>query len=366
MSLNGNDNFFKAHYDWLVALAGAVALVLSAVYFASGLGVDAEQKADEALMKVKRMQPADTGVQRVDLAGFDTTLRFIRSPGKVAGISERHANFLASERRVKCKCGKAIPGDVKAFPACPFCGEKQLTEKVVVLDADGDGLPDEWERKYGLNTADQADAEGDFDKDGFTNIEEFKASTNPADVNDHPDYFDSLKLLLPLKETKMTFVFRRANKIPGGWRLEFFDPKRKNDYGRMGMVITAVIGGKIADSGFKVKGYEPKTIKEIIPGTEGLTRPVDASVAVLERESDGKIVKLEVLRGKKIVYSPIDVQATLSYERGSKTFEVVPGSKISLHSDKYQVLSVKAEGNGAEVELENIVTGKKRKLKALE
>lgn len=366
MALNGNSNFLKAHYDWLVALGGIVALVLAAVYFVSGLGVDAEEKADEALMKVNRLKPAETGVQKIDLTSFESTLRFIRSPGKVGEVSDRHANFLASERRVKCKCNKAIPGDVKAFPACPFCGEKQLTEKVIVLDADNDGLPDEWERKYSLNPADVADADMDSDNDGFTNKEEFASSTNPADPKDHPDYFDSLKLQLPLKETKMTVVFRRANKIPSGWRLEFFDPKRKNDYGRMGTTITALIGERVADTGFKVKGYEPKTIKEKIRGTEGLTRSIDASIAVLERESDGKIVKLEVMRGNKIVFSPIDVQAKLVYERGGKTFDVVPGSKISLHSDKYEVISVRAVGKGAEVELENVITGKTRKLMALE
>jgi pectate lyase len=40
-------------------------------------------------------------------------------------------------------------------------------------DADGDGLPDGWEREHGLNPADGADGAGDHDGDGYTNLEEY-------------------------------------------------------------------------------------------------------------------------------------------------------------------------------------------------
>ena len=48
-------------------------------------------------------------------------------------------------------------------------------------DDDGDGLPDAWEEKYGVD-----DPEGDDDNDGLTNIEEFEARTKPnkADSDD--------------------------------------------------------------------------------------------------------------------------------------------------------------------------------------
>ena len=34
-------------------------------------------------------------------------------------------------------------------------------------------MPDAWETKYGLNPNDPADATGDFDKTGYTNIEKY-------------------------------------------------------------------------------------------------------------------------------------------------------------------------------------------------
>ncbi|OON69908.1 polysaccharide lyase family 1 protein [Hymenobacter sp. CRA2] len=40
-------------------------------------------------------------------------------------------------------------------------------------DSDKDGMPDDWEKKHGLNPKDASDAVKDRDNDGYTNIEEF-------------------------------------------------------------------------------------------------------------------------------------------------------------------------------------------------
>jgi len=55
----------------------------------------------------------------------------------------------------------------------------------VVLDVDGDGLPDDWERRWfgGLG----ADPRADADADGFTNRAEFEAGTDPARSDDQPN-----------------------------------------------------------------------------------------------------------------------------------------------------------------------------------
>ncbi len=57
---------------------------------------------------------------------------------------------------------------------------KSSTVTVTVTDTDGDGLPDFYENLYGLDPNDPSDASGDLDGDGFTNLEEYEAGTDPT------------------------------------------------------------------------------------------------------------------------------------------------------------------------------------------
>ena len=167
----------------------------------------------------------------------------------------------------------------------------------------------------------------------------------------------------------MPFAFTKATKIPAGWRCEFFDPSRKDDYGRKGKILTAIVGEEIVDkdvdakkalkSGFVLKSYTAKSEKRAIPGSE-LKKTVDVSEAVVERKSDGKVITLVIQEGKNVKLTPVDVQARLSYERGTvKTFDVVPGAEIVL-----RIKEIKAVGKGAKVTLENALSGKLRTLEA--
>lgn len=58
----------------------------------------------------------------------------------------------------------------------------------ISADSDGDGLPDDWEDRYGLSPSSTNGihgASGDFDGDGVSNGDEFTADTNPADENSY-------------------------------------------------------------------------------------------------------------------------------------------------------------------------------------
>ena len=47
------------------------------------------------------------------------------------------------------------------------------------IDSDGDGMPDEWELRFGLNPLDPADASLDSDGDGMSNLDEFRRGGSP-------------------------------------------------------------------------------------------------------------------------------------------------------------------------------------------
>jgi clumping factor A len=49
----------------------------------------------------------------------------------------------------------------------------------VTMDTDGDGMPDWWEQRYGLNGL-VNDAEGDADADGVSNLAEFQQGRSPS------------------------------------------------------------------------------------------------------------------------------------------------------------------------------------------
>jgi pectate lyase len=55
-----------------------------------------------------------------------------------------------------------------------------LASAAAPLDTDGDGMPDEWEIRYGLNPNDPRDGNRDANGDGYTNIEEYLNNTDPT------------------------------------------------------------------------------------------------------------------------------------------------------------------------------------------
>ncbi len=62
-------------------------------------------------------------------------------------------------------------------------------------DADKDGMPDDWEKKYNLNPNDASDANGDINGDGYTNIEKYIHGIDPTkkvDWKDPKNNFDTL------------------------------------------------------------------------------------------------------------------------------------------------------------------------------
>lgn len=76
-----------------------------------------------------------------------------------------------------CACEQQPAARRLDLDACP----DPLAQGPPFEDADGDLMPDDWERTVGLNPQDPGDAMEDADGDGFTNIVEFLYSADPLD-----------------------------------------------------------------------------------------------------------------------------------------------------------------------------------------
>lgn len=358
ISRSDKANFLIANYDKLVLLVGLVLLVIGGVFFALSLGEVTNEAMDDADRVLARKAPEKTGVEAVDMEPYAAQLRQTRNPAQVAEVGTAQESFLASEKRVKCVCGKVMVVGLETCPACK-------ASLVVVNKVDEEAKKGEaWAKKFGV-TLDDTDSDGD----GFTNAEEYAMGTDPTNAKDHSDYLDSLTIKLPLKPTYVPFYLKAVNKIPSGYRCEFAMGKSlfNATIGEELVIVKTSGVGKVkkTETGFKLIAAEKAEKKVKMAGVSG-TKTVDASFVTVERISDGKKLELTVQSGKpKLV--PVDVKATLVYSRGTvQEMEVVTGQEIDLNGTKYKVLSIKAVGNGAEVEIENLSNGKKQTLKALE
>lgn len=373
ISASSNKGFFAAHWDWLVAALAILAFAGSVVFAFLEFSNDPDALADDIRNELAGAKRSDTGVEKVNLDAFYVAQKEVQSPTRISEPAESLASFLASERRVYCEqgddpehksCGRPMPADLKV---CPFCQTKQPVEKKVSLDSDGDGLSDEYELSIGLNPNDPSDANADLDGDGFTNMEEFLAKTDPQDPTSHPDYLDSLSITGELQRETLSFFFEKASKIPSGYRLYFKDPKKKNDYGKLGLAYSVVKGEDIGKTGFVAGDYFEKKEEKSIKGGQGMKKTIDVSEVEVTRKRDKKVVRLRI--GEKNY--PIDVKATLVYNRlETKQFEVVPGDEIDLNGSKYRVKEIKEtksqSGTGTRVVLVEVATGRERALDTLE
>lgn len=74
-------------------------------------------------------------------------------------------------------------------------GWPELKSGAAPADSDNDGMPDEWEKQYGLDGNNANDGASDKDGDGYTNIEEYLNGTDPTVFVDYAKPENNVNLL---------------------------------------------------------------------------------------------------------------------------------------------------------------------------
>jgi hypothetical protein len=114
-------------------------------------------------------------------AAVDVYEPVLRSAGATRPKRDPVDTRLVSEVR----SGKPTFGNGWPKSQADVGGWPKLKSTEPPLDSDHDGIPDEWELKYGLNPHDAADAQQDLNHDGYTNLEKY---LNGIDPTKHVDY----------------------------------------------------------------------------------------------------------------------------------------------------------------------------------
>ena len=363
--MKAKENFFKAHYDWLVAILGLAALAVAVVLLLPALSNSPEAAVGQREAWLSSAKPAHDDVAPIALDVLNNAQRLAKAPPALNEVDPKSGSFLASEKRVICKPGDAaLKGCGRPIPAgavvCPFsdCALPQKAQEQVSADADGDGLPNDWEIKYGLNPNDPSDADKDSDGDGFTNAEEFAANTNPVDKNSHPDYLDYLALQGGLKQLFLPFWFKSEMPIPGGHRYTFQNLQSRSAYDK---TYTPKNGEEIGKTGWIAGDYKKLSEERVIPGSKtNAKRVVDVSTVEITNKADGRKLLLKV-NERKIA---IATEVTLTWDRfGGKSFTVKEGDEIDLNGSKYRIVSFKAKAkNGCAVTIEGVADKKQKTL----
>ena len=183
---------FNLHYN---ASAVSTSLVENFIYFEFGSeGRGAEEFADTDDLDGNSLTDVYRTFSWNDSAGSWpgedelplTLLEFVVNPSSEAASLELGISSVQPAEGYTIQGGeRSIPIEVPAvdsdgdgindaddlFPDDPRGG----------LDADGDGMADEWEVLVGLDPADASDAESDTDGDGATALEEFVRDTDPTE-----------------------------------------------------------------------------------------------------------------------------------------------------------------------------------------
>ena len=210
-----------------------------------------------------------------------------------------------------------------------FVSEKYLIQNNVLVNPLRGGVlhppvPNDWFEKNDLDLLNKAVLSEDPDGDGFTNLEEWKASTNPRDKNLRPAY--STKLALK-KFIKRPFRLKFAAYTEDSYQINTLDLRQPSQFLKL--------GEPIAGTKFKVLKFTPK---KMVNESTQVERDVSELTIQNIETSEEIVLVLET-----VVDSP-DSFALFSFTWDGSEFGVKKGQKFTLKVEpevEYKLIDIR-------------------------
>lgn len=151
--------------------------------WAGGVQIDGDDDPKAILPRVHADKPfpmAEVPLQTASEA-YEAVLKDAGATQPKRDAVDRRIVDMVRQGTVTDKERQGIITDVKQVGGYPeYKGQP-------VKDTDGDGMPDEWELRYGLDPNDPADATKDCNGDGYTNVEKYVNGIDPRTKVDWRD-----------------------------------------------------------------------------------------------------------------------------------------------------------------------------------
>ena len=325
--------FLTEHYDKLVLGAALAVLVASLVALLVGAG---SSKAESA--KFSRRIQALSGVERRNVEVvpgllFAAARESARSSYEMSGTN---VAFLVAPERVSCvKCAQPIPIDADV---CHWCSAEQPSETVTVdetWDSDNDGIPDEWEKRFALDPFGD-DSQLDPDTDGFTNIEEFQAGTDPKDAGSHPARFAFLRVSsIDVEPFPYGFNGSKMKGADGGYKFAVKDATGRDWYVKKGQ--------ELAKTGFVLKDFS-SAMEERKTSTG--VRKMEIFTLVFVKGDDQVVMKA----GSKAESSIYKASFVCAKDAEPRTYVAKRNETFDFDGDTFKLLSVDRKAGTATLE----------------
>ena len=286
------------------------------------------------------------------LAGLTETPRWVKSE-KRNPSSRNFTDFMLPYQMAFCPyCRKMIP--LTDFPPvnsdresiCSLCRhvlKAPLRNKLnVVVDTDGDGIPDKDEVALGMNPNDPNDAAADFDDDGFTNFEEFMAGTKIRDPKSRRPYHEKIavvnvsRTILPITIKMIDFKGKKDKNI-ADVQIGIRDRRgrEKSHYLKLGKAFSCTAGT------FTIVDIVQQTKMVPVRGTNTKTEQ-DASYVILQKR--GSEDKIEAHLKARVTEPREKITLHIGSLKRNQEKEYYAGDTLSLGNnitgvDKYTIVA---------------------------